>query len=151
VTAIGTVSIDRTSLSADPLVIDTEGFSVYLVDVAGLGRVGTTPRETFATPSPWVHGQLRTAVVKEESTLPLTVRVQAGNTADLHDAVHTLEAALFQFVYTVTVTLDGQAMAWTAYPATIGAVDGLTAFERVTGHFEDLSISIPVYPVAVSS
>lgn len=150
-TALGTVSIDRTSLSLSPLVIDTEGFGVYLVDVGGLGRVGIAPRETFATPSPWVHGQLRTAVVKEESSLILTVRVQAGSTADVHDAVHTLEAALFQFIYEVTVTVDGQAQSWTAYPATIGAVDGLTKFEAVTGYYEDLSISIPVYPVAVSS
>ena len=146
--AIGSVSIDRTSLSLSALVIDTEGFNTYYVDKAGLGRVGKTPRETIAAASPFVHGQLRTAVVWEESTLPLTVRVQGTTSSALASAVDALEAALSQFVYTVTVTVDGVARAWTAYPATWNSTDGLTAFERVKTFHEDLSISIPVYPVS---
>jgi hypothetical protein len=66
-TSLATVSIDRSSLGLSALVIDTEGFGTYYVDKVGLGRVGRLPRETLATPSPFVHGQFRTAVVWEES------------------------------------------------------------------------------------
>lgn len=150
-TAVGSVTIDRSSLSAADLVVDTEGFGVYTVDAGGLGRVGITWRNTFASASPFVHGQLRTTAVKEESTLPLLIRVGAGTTGDLRDAVHTLEAALSQFVYQITLTVDGVARAFTAYPATIGAVDGITKFEAVTAFYEDLTIVVPVYPVWVTS
>ena len=147
-TALGTVAIDRTSLSLSTLTIDTDGFGTYYVDAKGLGRVGKTPRETFAGDSPYVNGRTRTAVVLEESTLILGVRVQAATSSALHTAVSVLEDALWQFVYPITVTVDGVAAVWTAYPATIQSVDGLLAFERVTSFHEDLSISIPVYPVS---
>lgn len=147
-TALATVVISRTELSLADLTIDSEGFGTYLVDKAGLGRVGTTPRETFATAPPWLNGRLRTAVVKDESTLVLTVRVQAASSSALDTAVAALEAAFDQFEYTVTKTVDGVAKVYTAYPATIQSTDALTAFERVTAFHEDLSISIPVYPVA---
>lgn len=147
---LGSVTIDRSGMpgSLTDLSIGTEGFGTYLVDAKGLGRVGKTPRETFATPSPWVHGRTRTAVVYEESTLPLVVRVQSSSSSALNTAVVALEAALAQFVYEVTVVVDGVTKVYTAYPATIQSTDGLTAFERVKGFHEDLSISIPVYPVS---
>jgi hypothetical protein len=110
--------------------------------------VGRLPRETLATPSPFVHGQFRTAVVWEESSLPLTVRVQASSSAALDTAVVALEDALSQFIYPVTVTVDGVAKVWTAYPATWNSTDGLMAVERVQSFHEDLSITIPVYPVS---
>lgn len=147
-TAIGTVTIDRSGLSLSDLVIDTEGFGTYYVDKGGLGRVGRTPRETVATSSPFVHGQSRTSVVLEESTLSLAVRVQAASSSALDAAVVALEDALFQFVYDVTVVVDGVTKVWTAYPATIDSTDGLVAFERVQAFHEDLAVSIPVYPVA---
>jgi hypothetical protein len=146
--AMGTMSIDRSGLSLAALVIDTEGFGTYYVDKAGLGRVGVSRRETLATASPFVHGQLRTAVVREESPLSLTLRVQSASSAGLDTAVSALEDALSQFVYRVTVTLDGVVKTWTAHPATWNSTDGLVAFERVMSFHEDLSISIPVYPVA---
>lgn len=147
-TALGSVSIDRTGLSLSALVIDTEGFGTYYVDKAGFGRVGRLPRETLATASPFVHGQFRTSVVWEEATLPLTVRVQADSSSALNTAVVALETALSQFTYSVTVTVDGVAKVWTAYPATWNSTDGLLAVERVRAFHEDLSITIPVYPVS---
>ena len=147
-TAIGSVTIDRTSLSLSALVIDTDGFNTYYVDKDGLGHVGRTPREVFATPSPFVHGQMRTAVVLDESTLNLKVRVQAASSSALNTALAALEDALFQFSYDVTVVVDGVTKVYTASPATLDTTDGLVAFERVMAHHEDLSIAIPVYPVA---
>lgn len=149
-TAIGSITIDRSGLpgSLSDLVIDTEGFGTYYLDRAGLGRVGQTPRETLATASPFVHGQVRTAVVYEESSLPLVVRVQASSSSALDTAVTALETALMQFTYTVTKVVDGVSKTYDAYPATWNSVDGLTTFERATGFYEDLTITIPVYPVA---
>jgi len=148
VTAIGSVSIDRTSLSLSALVADTEGFGAYYVDAKGLGRIGRTPRLTTATASPYVHGQLHTAAVLEESVLNLVLRVNGTSSSDLDTKVTALEGALFQFVYGVTVVVSGVTRVWTAYPATIQSTDALVAFERVTAFYEDLTISIPVYPVS---
>lgn len=147
-TALGSVSVDRTELSLSALVIDTEGFGTYYIDKTGLGRVGRTPRETFASASPFVHGQSRTSVVLEESSLTLNVRVQAASSSALNTAVTALEDALFQFAYTVTVVMDGVTKVYDAYPATLNSADGLIAFERVQAFHEDLAITIPVYPVA---
>lgn len=147
-TSLATVAIDRTSLGISALTIVSDGFSTYYLDVGGLGRAGKTPRETFATAPPWLHGQLRTAVALEEATLPLVVRVQASTSSGLDTAVEALEAAVGQFVYTVTKTVDGIVKVYEAYPATIQATDALTAVERVRNYYEDLSISIPVYPIA---
>jgi hypothetical protein len=149
-TALATMTVDRSGMpgSLAALVIDSEGFNTYCIDAAGFGRVGRTPRETLATPSPFVHGQTRSAVVLEESTLVRTVRVQAASSSALATAVTALEDALFQFVYTVTDVVDGVTRVWTAYPATIQSTDALIAFERVKGFHEDLTISIPVYPVS---
>lgn len=148
--ARGTVTIDRSGMpgSLTDLVIDTEGFSTYAVSVDGLGRVGKTPRETFATASPFVHGQLRTVVVREESSLPLVVTVYGTSASDLDTKVTALEDALDQFIYPVEVEVDGVAKVWTCYPATIQSIDGLIKPERLSAFFEDLSISIPVYPVS---
>src|SRR3954465_7984640 len=125
-TALGTLTIDRAGMpgSLADLVIDTDGFGTYYLDKAGLGRVGRTPRETFAAPSPFVHGQLRTAVVLEESALVIVVRVQAATSSAVSTAVTALEDALSQFVYPVTEVVDGVTKVWTAYPATIQSVDG---------------------------
>lgn len=146
--ALGSVSIDRTSLSLSALVIDTDGFDTYYVDAAGLGRVGRTWRETTATSSPFVHGVLVTGSVLDDAVLPLVVRVQAASSSALDTAVTALEDALAQFSYPVTVVVDGVTKVWTARPATIQSTDALIDFARVTNHFEDLSISIPVYPVS---
>ena len=149
-TALASWTIDRSNMPGSPagLVIDSEGFSTYYIDTAGLGRAGRTPRETLATPSPFIHGQIRTAVVYEESQLNRLVRVQAASSSALNTAVTALEAALAQFVYTVTDVVDGVTKVWTAYPATIQTTDALIAVERVMSFHEDLSISIPVYPVS---
>jgi hypothetical protein len=149
-TAIGTLVIDRSGMpgSLADLTADTDGFGPYVIAVKGLGRIGITPRETFAAPVPWVHGQLRTAVVKEESALVLLLSVNGSSASDLDTKVTALEDALWQFVYPVTLTVGGVAKVYVAYPATIQSVDGLTTFERATAFFEDLSISIPVYPVS---
>jgi len=150
-TALATVTIDRTSLSLSDLVIDSEGFGTYYIDKAGLGRPGTAWDETFADDSPWIDGRVRTAAKKQETTLPLTVRVQAESSAALDTAVAALEAALEQFVYEVTVTVDGVAKTYRAYVgSTIQSTDGLIDVERVRGFHEDFAIAIPIYPNAVA-
>ncbi len=87
-------------------------------------------------------------MVKEESTLPLVVRIQSTTASGLSTAVTALETALWQFTYTVTVAVGGVSKVWTAYPATIGSIDGLVTPWRVADHYEDLTISIPIYPVS---
>lgn len=149
-TAIGTVTIDRSGMpgSLAALAITTDNSGTYTLGQGGLGRVGRIPRATLATASPFVNGQARTSVVLDESSIALLVRVQSTTSSGLNTAVVALEAALFQFSYTVTVVVDGVTKVYDAYPATVQSTDGLTSHERVIGFFEDLAVSIPVYPVA---
>lgn len=142
------VAIDRSSLSLSDLTIAVSGNGTYVIDQGGLGRPGKTSRETLATASPFVHGQTVTAVVLEDSSLPLVVRVNAATSSALDTAVTALETALRQFTYTVTVTVDGVAKVWTGRPAAIGTVDGLQTYARVAEFYEILTVTIPVYPVA---
>lgn len=144
-----TVTIDRSGLSLSDLVIDSSLTATYTLAEGGLGRIGIAQRETFADDSAWVDGRMRVAVVKEESALPLVVRVQASTSSALDTAVVALETALCQFTYTVTMVVDGVSKVWTAYPAAIGgADDGLIHPWQVEAHYADLSIRIPLYPVA---
>ena len=77
-TALVSWTIDRSALSLSDLVIDSDPTSTYTFAQGGVGRVGITRRETFAADSLFVHGRMRTAVVKEESLLPGIVIVQGA-------------------------------------------------------------------------
>lgn len=147
-TALVSWSVDRSGLSLSDLVIDSDTGSTYRFADGGLGRRGIAPRETFADDSPWINGRFRTSVVMEESQLPGIVLVQAASTSALETAITALETALTQFTYTVTEVKDGVTKVFTAYPATIGAADGIATYDNVAQHFQLLSISIPIYPVA---
>lgn len=95
--------------------------------------------------SPDIHGTEYTSAAKEESSLPLEVKVFAASTAALNTACNALESALSQFEYTATVTEDGVSKVWSCAPAdwSTGSVDAgeSAAFLRT------YTITIPVFPV----
>lgn len=95
-----------------------------------------------------VHGSEYVGAVKEQTSLPLKVLVQAASSAALDTAVAALEAALSQFTYTATVAVDGVTKVWSCAPASYGSESGLVEHAMVSGHFDTFVVSIPVYPIA---
>lgn len=145
------VSIDRTSLGLPPLVIGVDGDSTYTVTVGGLGRPAVTARTTYAGDSPYLHGQTPIAVVRENSSLPLTVLLQGDTDAALRAAAAALDAALWQFTYNVTVTEGSTATTWLCSPASYGLDSSAVTSDNVAEHYEVWAITIPVYPIPAVS
>lgn len=134
---------------ATPITINGSGSGPYILTDRGLGRPAVVARTAYADNSPHVHGSLLTQAAKEQANLPLEVLVQASSAAQLRQCIDDLDDALWQFSYTVTVTVDEQTTVWTAGPASWGVVDGVTLHGRAAQFVEVLAITIPVYPIPV--
>lgn len=141
-----TVSIDRTSLSLSALSITDDG-ATYQISQDGLSRPGVTWRMAAVPNSADTHGTEYVAAAKEQTSIPLEVIVKAASSAALNTAVEALLDALSQFSFDVTVTVDGVAKTWAASPAS-WAPKAAAGPAQVAQHFEVLTVSIPVYPIA---
>ena len=139
------VSIDRTSLSLSALVITDLPGATYRLPEDGMGRPAIAQRRTYAGNSAWLNGSTLISATKEQASLPLVIYTEAASSATLDTQMTALEAALGQFVYNVTVTVDGVAKVWRGDPADIswGEVDsGLVRAKMCRA-----SVTIPVYPI----
>lgn len=146
-TATASVSIDRSSLSLAALTIAGTSGSTYFLAGEGLGSPSISRRNTYMPDNPFIHGSELIGSVKEQSSLPLTVQVQASDAAGLDTALSDLYDALDQFSYSVTVTVDGVAKTWSCDPASYGSIDGNVSVIRQSLYFELVTITIPVYPI----
>lgn len=142
------MSVDRSALSLAALVFDDDG-PTYRLTEQGLGRPAITWRRTAAPDSANVHGTEYIGAAKEQSSLPLEVKVYAASTAALDAACNELEDALSQFAYPVTVTEDGVTKVWSAGPADMSS--GLVDSGDVPAHIRTYALSIPVYPIPGSA
>lgn len=143
---VASVSIDRSSLSLSALTISSTGSGTYTLTETGLGRPAITARTTSVS-SPWFHGSTHVAVTKDQTALPLEVLVQAASSTALDTAIDALDAALWQFDYDVTVTVDGVAKVWSCSPASWSIAESLTSHGRAVQYVELLTITIPCYPI----
>lgn len=141
------VSIDRSSLSLAALTISGDGSGTYSLTRDGLGRPAITARSTYAEDSSDVAGSLLTQAVKEMSSLPLEVLVQAATSADLDAAISALDAALWQFSYQVTVTVDGVAKVYNCGPAAWAPSSGKVDHGLAAQFVDVLTVTIPVQPL----
>lgn len=119
------LTIDRTSISLSALVISTTPAAGMWLPEQGLVRPDMDYRRTYAPDSSYVPGRTILAAVLEASTLPATVYFRAATTSALVTLENTLTAALAQWAYTVTLTIDSSAWSWTGEPTrpAFGAVD----------------------------
>jgi hypothetical protein len=138
------ISIDRTALSLAALVIGDTPATGLWVPPDGVGRPAKTWRTASAS-SNFTHGEVPTRAVLEQSAQLLTVHAEAASTSALHALQDELEAAVFQFVYDVTVTEDGQARTWTCYPADVAWSDITPGM--VAARLSTATLTIPCYPV----
>lgn len=139
------VSIDRGNLGLGALVIGTDPSGSWWLPEDGIGAPGYAHRRSYATAA-YVHGDLQTTAVLEQSTLPLTVYIGGDTTAQLRNRTETLVTALRQFYFTATVTVDDYAETWGCDCADVGAAVYVPG--EVFAHIARREVTIPVYPIA---
>lgn len=139
------VTFDRTSLSLGALVIN-DSSSTYRLTPDGLGDPAMTWRLQQMPDSEAIHGTEYTAASLQQSSLELEVIVMGTSAANLRVNRDALTAALSQFTYDVTVTVDGVSDAWSCAPGSWAA--GQVRHEMAAALLQILKVSIPVYPVS---
>ncbi len=105
-----TLTVDRTSLDLDPLVIHgsrATATSGLWLPADGLGEPSFQPRYAYAPDSRHLDGRVLLGVSRDQSTLPLVIRAAAETAVALDALKAELEAALAQFVYDLTRVRDG--------------------------------------------
>lgn len=113
---VASLSIDRTALSLSALVIDNNDFASGPLWIADLQAVNFDFRKRYAPDSDLVAGSALLSAVLEASQIPLVIYARGASSAAKATAMATLEAALSQFAYTVTLTIDGVATTYDAEP-----------------------------------
>jgi hypothetical protein len=144
---IMTLTISRPDDDGGDLVISTQPADdddPYLLPDGALSVPAFAFRYAYAPDSDYLPGKQLLGAVLDQATLPVVVHVRAVSTAALLAAQAVLEAAVSQWSYLVTVTLDGAARSWDADPSwpDWGEIDpGLSE-----QHMSRASIVIPVNP-----
>ncbi|HJR88833.1 MAG TPA: hypothetical protein VJ782_01570 [Aeromicrobium sp.] len=140
--AVIELSIDRTSLSAAPL--------VYTNEPGGNGWLDPDTAEPmfafryrYAPDSDLQPGSVLLGAVLEQSTLPAVIYLQAASTAALRVLKDELVEAVSQFAYDVTLTIDGDAQTFAADPVWPRWV---TDSGMVEAHLARTALQIPVNP-----
>lgn len=141
------LTIERTALSlADLIIPDYPASATALwLPEDGLGEPDFEMRVGFAPDSLYIPGQKALAAVLDASAIPLIVKAQAPSTAALQTLKNELAAAVSQWAYDVTVTVDGVAQTWASSAPTWpkwGAIDS----GMVKAHLAQATFTIPVNP-----
>lgn len=143
---VSTISIDRTSLALAPLVIYGAKASGPIWFRSGdLTAPDWTFRTNYAPDSDWVPGRIPLSAVMDQAALVGVFTLgPAASGSDLATLRSTLEAALGQFQYDLTLTIGGVAEVWTAQASAVQYGD---LAMRTSPNFTDFAaISIPVNP-----
>lgn len=136
-------TIDRASLALADLVIPGGGVSTGLV-VARAGRPAFDLRYEYAPNSTLFSGKALLSAVADQSTLPLAIHALAASSAARAALEAELEAALSQFAFDVTLTVDGVATTYAADPSL--PVWGDLRHGDVARFTSTASVVIPVNP-----
>ena len=145
------VSIDRSALLLDPLVIDNNPFGTdFHLPSDGIGRPNFSLRKAYAPASEIMAGAQLLGVVSDVGSLPLRIYAHGTTTADLYANMAVLEAALGgQWAgYEFTQTIDGVARTYWADPElpTWGPVDS----GEVAAFIAICTVTVPLQPGLVT-
>jgi hypothetical protein len=111
------LTIDRAGLSLPDLVITNDGFATGEgLWVADFSEAVFEFRYGYAPASPHVAGQQLLWAVLEQGGQPVTVYARGTSSADLAAKKATVEQAVSQFNYDLTVTVDGVSQTFSADP-----------------------------------
>lgn len=141
-----TLTIDRSSLGLGDLVVGgtAPAGDGFFLRAGGLSEPTFDVRTTYAPDSAYVPGSQLLAAVLTAATLPAVVVAQASTTAGLAALKAELAAAVWQFAYPLTLTVDGTAHPWDAGPCWPAWGELSSAF--VDAHMAAANLVIPVQP-----
>jgi hypothetical protein len=111
---VSSVTFDRASLALADLVASNDPDDALFLSENGIVRPDFDYRRGYAPQSSFSPGQQLLSAVLEASTLSLVIMCRATSTALLRAAEAELTAAVGQFAFDVTLTVDGQAETWAA-------------------------------------
>jgi hypothetical protein len=139
---VATLTIARTSMSMADLVIDPDWTSGMWV--ASVGDPDFAFRYTYAPDSAYVAGSVLLAAVLQQSALTAVVYVSASTGTALQALKDEVAAAVSQFTYSLSLTVDGVTTTWSADPTwpQWGEVDS----GMVAARMARAVLSIPVNP-----
>ncbi|WP_067428544.1 hypothetical protein [Nocardioides jensenii] len=89
----------------------------FWIPADGISTPDFSWRLGYAPDSPWVPGKKLLSAVLEASSIPLSVYASGNSPGHLAELKAELEAAVSQFVYTTTISVDGQEQSWSCDPA----------------------------------
>lgn len=135
-----TISIDRTSLGEEPLVLSAaDDGNPY--GIVGYAEPALLAVVQYAGDSPWVHGSTAVSARWQQTVLGFDICPVADTETELRALVAELRAAVSQFVFTTSVTVsDADAETWRCDMGSIAAV---------ARDYTDLANLNPVYPVTI--
>lgn len=142
------VTIDRTALTLSPLVITNDPFgTAFHLPSDGIGRGNFAIRKTYAPTSRLIGGQQLLSAVTDLGSLPLRIYAHGSTTAEVASNMAVLNAALSQWAYEITLTVDGVSETWWADPElpTWGPVDS----GEVAAHMAIATVTVPIQPGSV--
>lgn len=138
------LTIDRTALSLPALVIGNNPADGLWLPEEGVGRAAKVWRRRTVS-SPFIHGTVQTGAVLEQASLPYTIYAGGASTAALRAKQDELEAALFQWIFDLTVTEDGAATTFECDCADVSWNEFDSGMTRA--HMARATVTIPCYPV----
>lgn len=143
---VPTFTIDRTSLSLDPLELTED--NGYILDRDNFGLAGQSWDKGYVS-APDYDGDRLVRARKTNSTWQVQVRVTGSDAADAKAKKDALLAAVSQINYTVTIGIDGVGEVWTADPAD-WQIGGELMLDTVERYIWQVVLTIPVYPIPVA-
>lgn len=139
------VTFSRTVLSLPALVIEQDpSAGLYLPEDGIVWPVFETRRE-YAPDSSWVPGRVLLAAVQGAAELPLTIYAKGASGAAVAAKRAELEAALAQWSYDLTLTVDSVAYTYSA-EILLGVPWGPIDSGMVAEHLARTSFTIPLNP-----
>lgn len=143
-----TISIDRSALTLSPLVLKGHPATDLTLGVTDYTEPAMQARIAYAPTSAYLHGETPLGWSYQETMLNFSVATfnQATEAAS-RGLVAELLAAITQFSYVTTVTVDGApAEGWRCRPGSLVPV-GRRSMADIAHHIPEWAVSLPCHPV----
>lgn len=136
------------TLSGDtPLVFSgTEDGTAF--GLSALTLPAFAPRASYAPAGRWMHGQIQTAAVWEQTSIGALVTIEGSTESVLAANRAIVKAALGRLTYTATTMKNAVTQAWVADWGSMVLAEDIT-LPNLTGLYEVYRLVIPVHPTRV--
>lgn len=108
------VTISRTDLALADLTFSGDPAGDFHVPEDGVRWPRVAMRKIYAPESEFIAGRVKLAQVEGVADYPVTLYVHGDTTADVFTNMDALEAAVCQFEFDLTITIDGQSRTYRA-------------------------------------